>query len=215
MVAMSVSSLEDVYFEKIDALISEEDFYPYTVQVDPVIHELSLIEDRSLTLHEVYDAFDDHVIDESDYRGSEDYPSMRLVDLFYKHWVDLDAVKSRADNLLTYVPTADDSWKVNFHIAVAKYMKKSAMWKGTEHKLDIININPLYYSRYDYESCNLYRHIVGVFNVHEEYWSEFEGTFFTGDDSHTGLVADAVFDSGASRKVSIEGDIAHFMKVLT
>lgn len=210
MSQMTKQELEELYLnDKID--LSFLDAYPAYmgyVNVDEVIEIFSQLENRGMTLPEVYKEFDKaDVFDyEPGYNSDSDRPLMFTIEKFYQAWVDIDAVRNRSDNVLNADASSND-WKVGFHKAVAEMLVK----KG-----QIARLVPSYYGWADYDLIlgKSAGKPIAVFNVKEDYWHEFNGTFNTDDDSVTGLTAHVVFDSGYSRDIRAEKTLSEFMKEL-
>lgn len=183
------------------------DHSPYVIPVESVIHAMAEIEDRSLTLHELFKQLPDSVI-EIERVSDTDYHTMLTIQGLYRAWVDMPALIAREDNILGWEGVAED-WRIGYQ----KSMSDTIVKHGLPARL-----YASYYGWADYDLVFAHQEgkhthpIVGVFDVQEDYWHEFNGTFCTDDDSHSGMVAEVVFSNGTARKYRYEGSLGETMR---
>jgi len=185
------------------------DDYFQTAMLDVIVGEVAKISRRDLTFSEMLEEIDDDLVD-TEFDNDFDYQERRVVEvlsLIYKHWADFEAIESREDNVLRMADSPDD-WKIGYQKSLANLIAVHGV---------PVSLTPSHYGWADYDLMSSefnrtlrYKHIA-VFNVKEDYWREFNGTFNTDDDSHSGMVADVVYSTGISRKVRYEGTLREIM----
>lgn len=184
-----------------------DDFSPYVIPVETIIHAMAEVEDRSLTLHELFKQLPDSII-EANWISGSDYHTMRTIQALYQVWVDMSALIARDDNVLRWENSPED-WRIGYK----KTMAETIIQHGLPAQL-----YASYYGWADYDLVfarqeGKHTHpVVGVFDVQEDYWHEFNGTFCTDDDSHSGMVAEVVFFDGTVRKYRYEGSLGETMR---
>lgn len=161
--------------------------------IDEAIQRIASVKDRSLTFNELMNVLS------LSYRKNSDL--VLTIDRLYPHWVDLEAVAARVDNVLTMTPA---DWKDRLNSVLAevivtngKAVRLSANVDGWEEWNTEIEGSP-----------------VAVFNVREDEWTEFNGTFNDDDDSHSGISAEVIYTSGYSREFRVEGSLREFMEMM-
>ena len=159
---------------------------------------------NNLTLNEVCEAMDDSIIDMDD-RSFSHSSVATMIDRIYPHWVDLDAVIARDDNLLMVEPEGKH-WSVGYNQALARLIAL----RGTPMRLD-----HSFLGWEEYEDRAPGDYAVAAFNVKEDFWSEFSGTFVTSHDSFTGMTADIVYASKYSRRVRMQGELGEIIREIT
>lgn len=194
-----------VMMDKID--LSKVDHSFMSNVLESCIWALAEIDRRDLTLHEVFEKVDDSLIDLEVTTYSDQVAATTLEEL-YKVWANFEQIVAREDNVLNWVDDSSD-WKVGYKKSLANLIAVHG---------SPVSLAPSHYGWVDYDLMNSefnqnlrYKH-VAVFNVKEDYWSEFNGTFNTDDDSHSGMVADVIYSTGISRKVRYEGTMSEIMK---
>lgn len=161
--------------------------------LEEAISFLAEITPNNLTLDEVL-------------KNNEDEVDHEYLDLVYPAWVDLDAVKARKDNILNKkIEDGNTDWRVGYEIDLANFIIKNGI---------PVSLNASYYGWGDYRNEKLDVPIVAAFNIKEENWHEFNGTFNTEDDSTTGLSIDVVYENGASRILRYTGTLGSIMRKL-
>ena len=89
---------------------------------------------------------------------------LMVLDAFYPHWVDVDAVRERADNILSPSYHADEEWKTHFSVACAQYLVE----KGK-----LVSHNASNFGWVDHYSVFNGQDIIGVYNIKMDFWNEF------------------------------------------
>lgn len=147
--------------------------------------------------------------EEMDHGNNWDARQMRAMTEIYAIWVDKEAIVSREDNLLNEPDMSTPHWKAMFNHELAKLLVAKGKLMG-HHR-----------STYGWEEFNerygekkKILDAVAVFNVKEDHWGEFSGTFVTDDDSHTGFTAHVMYANGTFRDVRYEASLGDIMKEL-
>lgn len=162
------------------------------------------VSDNSLTFHEVLEGLDTKK--NSHLRFVPTVPFVTMLGEFYSLHVDLEAIKARSDNLLTSVPT-DDGWRSRFDRALAQLLAQEGK---------PVSLDSSFYGWEDHsKNPHEWGHMVGVFDIQEDSWAEFAGTFASTHDHFTGITADVVYSSGYSRKARMEGTLGEIMRRLS
>lgn len=147
--------------------------------------------------------------EEMDHGSDWDARQMRAMTEIYALWVDKEAIVSREDNLLHAPNTAKPHWKDMFNHELAKLL----VAKGT-----LMGYNRSIYGWEDWDQRSVegdkLKNVVAVFNVKEDHWGEFAGTFATDDDSRTGFTAQVMYANGTFRDLRYEATLAQVMKEL-
>lgn len=134
----------------------------------------------------------------------ESYLIQALTDI-YALWVDKEAIIARDDNVLRKPGDNNAAdWKARFNYELAKLVAA----KG--------KLMAYYRTGYGWEDYETNRatlpKVVAAFNVKEDYWDEFAGTFATEDDTRTGFTAHVMYSDGTFRDLRYEGNLAQVMK---
>lgn len=197
-----------VMSDKVDMSRFDNHYMP--VHLETYIWGLAELERRDLTLNEVFEQIDDSIIDSEFMNTSLDTITTVVLEELYKVWADYDAIVAREDNVLNWVNDPAD-WKIGYQKTLADLIAIHGL---------MVQLVPSHYGWVDYD-LDYKRHEnpvpdwpAAIFNVREDRWSEFNGTFCTDDDSHSGMIADVLYSSGLSRKVRYEGSIGEIMKNL-
>ena len=158
---------------------------------------------NSVLLADVFEA------EEMDHGNNWDARQMRAMTEIYAIWVDKEAIVSREDNLLNEPDMSTPHWKAMFNHELAKllvakgklmgYHRSTYGWEDFDER----------YSEGKKTSV-----VVAVFNVKEDHWGEFSGTFVTDDDSHTGFTAHVMYANGTFRDVRYEASLGEVMTEL-
>lgn len=118
-------------------------------------------------------------------------------------WCDVEAIAERSDNLLKSWAKPAVDWEDNYKRSVAqivvsrgKLVSLTANYYGWQEESRLIKKEP----------------IVAAFNLIEDEWDEFENTYATDVDSHTGFTVDVLYSDGNFRKIRYETDIAEMAR---
>ena len=108
----------------------------------------------------------------------------------YPHVIDVDKVINREDNLLNVKPDIDIHWSDSMEADIGKRIaeKKQYITLGSNS----------YYGLSSWEPDEYHGELVGIFNVKENSWEEFQGTFYEGDETKVGFEAELVYEDGYS-----------------
>lgn len=144
--------------------------------------------------------------EELDHESNYDSMTIKAITDIYSMWVDKKAIIAREDNLLNSPDMTNPHWKAMFRHELAKLM-------ATKGKL-----MAHYRSVYGWEDYirgdGKLPEVVAVFNVKEDYWGEFQGTFVTENDEKTGFTAHVMFKDGTFRDLRHEAGISQLMNEL-
>jgi len=195
-----VKELEEKYLNgeiKID-----DDYTPksHEVNLDEVIYAFATLRTRSMTLSEVFKEIDEYGNYFTNHTG------LTYTRAIYKAWVDLEAVKSREDNILTRERKDASDWKVDYEKSLSHFVFD----KG--YAVPFLEDS---FSRQDFfvkkESIGT---PIGFFNIHEESWSEFAGTFVDHDE-FVGVTVDVVGSNGVSQKFRVNKSLGEVIREIT
>ena len=146
------------------------------------------------------------ILETEELTDSSDAGLVRIMIDLYALWVDKDAISNREDNLLTEPKMDKPEWRALFNYQMAKLVAR----KGR-----LVSLRASYYGWEDYTNTAKLPEIVALFNLVEDAWKEFDGTFNTDDDSHTGFTCDVMYADGKFRKLRYEGTLADIMRGTT
>lgn len=166
--------------------------------IDDTIELLASLPSQNFTIHELVEYAEDNLYIR--FESSD----ISAIDAFYPYYVDLEAVKARPDNLLN-MPT-NISWVTRFHIAVAQMLLPV-------HGKPVKILDKTYGWEDDSAPMPEPRDVIAVFNVQEDEWGDFTGTF-SGIEPKKGMSADFVYSNGYSRRLRFEGTIMEIMEKL-
>ena len=215
---MSKKSVNEMV-EKLSNVVLGDDFIDvefnysfHPTMLDFIVQNMAEIEPRNLTFSELLNKMDDNLVNDYDndpyYASNNDLQTLRIVEALYPHWYDKQGLIEREDNVLNWQLDPDD-WRIGYKMSLAELISS----KGSP-----IALSASYYSWVDYDLLAysdfdkpVRDKAVAVFNIREDYWSEFNGTFNTDDDSHSGMVADVLYSTGLFRKVRYEGNLREIM----
>jgi hypothetical protein len=148
-------------------------------------------------------------VEEMDHGNDWDARQMRAMTEIYAIWVDKEAIVSREDNLLNAPDMTNPHWKNMFNHELAKLIAAKGKLMGFHRSI------------YGWEDWNQrfnegkqFKNVVAVFNVKEDHWGEFSGTFVTEDDSHSGFNAQVMYADGTFRDLRYEATLAEVMTEL-
>lgn len=119
-------------------------------------------------------------------------------------WNNTKAIKARPDNLLNEA-SGDTGWKDRFNRQVANQV----IAKG-----HLMRFNESFYGWEEYDYKEKGHTVVAAFDLKEDHWSEFNGTFNSEDDSRSGFSLHVMYDNGKFRKFRYEADIGTMMRDL-
>ena len=218
---MSKKNIDEMA-EKLSNVVLSDDFIDvefnysfHPTMLDFIVQDMAEIEPRNLTFSELLNKMNDSLVDTYDdyvyYSNNNDLQTLRIVEALYPHWYDKQGLIEREDNILNW-QLDPDNWRIGYKKSLAELISS----KGSP-----IALSASYYSWVDYDLLAysdfdkpVRDKAVAVFNVREDCWSEFNGTFNTDDDSHSGMIADVVYSTGISRKVRYEGSLREIMNDL-
>lgn len=190
--------LEKIFvMQEIDLSWLNHSLYEYNAIVDVAIATLAQ-HNNKMTMQEI--------LDEEDLNSESLYESslIRVMTEIYAFWVDKKAIITRTDNM---IDAPDEvSWKPLFNHAVVNLILAEGR---------LVSFNANYYGWSDYYSELKNEDVVAVFNLKEDEWDEFEGTFVTQQDSHTGFKCEVMFKDGTFRELRLEGDMGSIMRKIT
>ena len=199
----------------IDVQFDRYFFHP--TMIDFIVQNMAEIMPRNLTFSELLVQMNDDIIDTYDdysyysHNGTGDIQTLRIIEALYPHWYDKKGLIEREDNVLNWQLDPDD-WRIGYKKSLAELISS----KGSP-----VSLSASYYSWVDYDLLAysdfdkpVRDKAVAVSNIREDYWSEFNGTFNTDDDSHSGMVADVLYSTGISRQVRYEGNLREIMNDL-
>ena len=144
-----------------------------------------------------------------DYEGDRyECLMVHALTVLYSLWVDKHAIMNREDNLLGSQPVVpgEESWKKDFRQAVLNLVLEKGQVIG------------FYASHYGWEDWEFEKGpvpaVVAAFNLKEDWWQEFEGTF-TENKSKTGFVVTVMYEDGIFRHIRFEGELGEIIRGLT
>lgn len=147
--------------------------------------------------------------EEMDHGNDWDARQMRAMTEIYALWVDKEAIIAREDNQLTAPDLTSPNWKAMFNYEFAKLIATKGRLMGFHRSI------------YGWEDWNQryaegeeLSNVVAVFNLKEDHWDEFDGTFATEDETHTGFTAHVMYADGTFRDLRYEGSLGDIMKEL-
>lgn len=147
--------------------------------------------------------------EDMDHGNDWDARQMRAMTEIYALWVDKEAFVSREDNLLIAPDKANPNWKALFNYELTKLVVAKGKLMGFHRSI------------YGWEDWNQryaegeeLRNVVAAFNLKEDHWGEFSGSFVTDDDSRTGFTCHVMYADGTFRDLRYEGSLGDVMKEL-
>lgn len=191
---LTLNELENLILEDKVDLSTYERYYQMSdksPEVDVVVHELSSEENNILTFGEVVEKMEMSI--------EYDAPYLAVLEAVYPHWVDYEALRNREDNILNW--SESDNWEHGYKISLAQYLKENGV---------IISHGASVYSWKDYSLAQSDKHIVGIYNIKEDSWIDFLGTFVDNEE-RTGYIADVLFSDGISRIARVEGRLGSIL----
>lgn len=147
--------------------------------------------------------------EEMDHGNNWDSRQMRAMAEIYAIWVGKEAIVNREDNLLNAPDMTNPHWKAMFNHELAKLIVAKGKLMGFHRSI------------YGWEDWNQrfnegkqFKNVVAVFNVKEDHWGEFAGSFATDDDSRSGFNAQVMFADGTFRDLRYEASLGDVMREL-
>lgn len=125
------------------------------------------------------------------------------ISVIHSLWIDVDAVVGRPDNLLKSWIEPAANWEDDYKRSVAQIVVSNGK---------LVSLTPSYYGWEEERRLIKREPIVAAFNLIEEEWDEFENTYATDEDSHTGFTVDVLYSDGNFRKFRYETDIAEMAR---
>lgn len=158
---------------------------------------------NTVLLSDVFEA------EEMDHGNDWDARQMRAMTQIYAIWVDKAAIIARADNLLHAPDMTNPHWKAMFNYELSKLVVAKGKLMGFHRTI------------YGWEDWNQryangedLNNVVAVFNLKEDHWAEFSGSFVTDDDTRTGFICNVMYEDGTFRDLRYEGSLGDVMKEL-
>lgn len=171
----------------------------YSQMVDVAIATVAKYHPADL-LHEMLEAEE---IDPVRY-SSYDSDLAHTICVIHALWNYRGKIKSRPDNLLN--PPADDAgWKDRFN----REMAQQVISKG-----HLMRFNESFYGWEEYDHKEEGHEVVAAFDLQQDRWKEFNGTFNSEDDSRSGFTLHVMYDNGKFRKFRYEADLGSIMRDL-
>lgn len=185
----------DLDLERLDEEFSSFPSSP----VEVFISAFAKLENRAMTLTEVMDALSDIPMNS--------HNNHIYLEAFYKVWADFDAITARKDNLLNDLEKDCSDWKVGFNKALIEFL----LTNGTA-----VVLSPDNFTWEDFFiDKSLMETPVAVFDlVESDDWVEFDDTI-SGTNTHYGITADVLYQSGLSRRVRVECDFGEIVRNIT
>lgn len=195
---LNIKILEDLYINnKVD--LNFLNMYQ-SIDLDILFASIAHIFEPHQTLSEVI-----HTFDEKDIYVRYDQLESFVIEAFYPHLVDINAIRNREDNILT-VSKDSTNWKDGFTAHLAEFISNSGR---------PVLLNSGFYGWTDYQfNTKNHGEVIFASMPKSNGWDEFEGTFHEGDTRHYGYDMDVVYADGQSRVLRIEGTLDEFMKNL-
>lgn len=191
---LTLNELENLILDNTVDLSVYERYYQKnekSPEIDVIVYELSSLDTNILTFGEIVDKM------EMDLEYDPAY--LAVLDSIYPYWVDYEALKNREDNILNW--TSSDNWELNYKVSLAQYLIENGV---------VVMHGASIYLWKDYPLSQSDKHIVGVYNIQEDSWGEFLGTFVD-NEQKTGYIADVLFSDGTSRIVRVEGSLGSML----
>lgn len=120
-------------------------------------------------------------------------------------WVDTKTFADRPDNLLNPDARSTESTDEGRQ---DRYDRDIAAIVAAEGSA--VDIKDDYYGWHDFNAKD--EPIVAAFDLDEDHWNEFNGTFNEDDDSHSGYSMTVLTESGEFRKLRYEANIGEIMR---
>lgn len=122
-------------------------------------------------------------------------------------WIDTAYFTDRPDNLLNVAGRSEELTPVGrldrYHRAVAEIVVANGR---------LMRFDESYYGWTDWDGKK--EKIVAAFDLDEDYWEEFNGTFATEIDSRSGFTLHVLYEDGIFRKLRYEAEIGEIMREL-
>jgi hypothetical protein len=122
-------------------------------------------------------------------------------------WIDTAYFVERSDNLLNVAGRSDEKTPAGredrYHRAVAEIVVANGR---------LMRVDESYYGWTDWDGKK--EKIIAAFDLKEDYWEEFNGTFASEIDSRSGFTLDVLYEDGIFRKLRYEAEIGEIMREL-
>lgn len=200
-IAANVAKLEELYLKSEKKLPWLDHSYDsrYSQMIDVAIASVAKHTPTTL-LHEILEAEE---IDPTRW-GAYDADLAHTISEVHALWNYRGKIKSRPDNLLN--PAEDNaSLKDRFNRDVANLV----ISRGS-----LMRFNESFYGWEEYDNTEKDSHVVAAFNLKEDHWKEFAGTFASEEDSRTGFSLEVMYANGKFRKMRYEADLGSIMREL-
>jgi hypothetical protein len=138
-----------------------------------------------------------------------DYPAYLIATMSAMHalWIDTTYFVARPDNLLNVAGRSEELTKEGrkdrYHRAVAEVVIANGR---------LMKFDESYYGWTDWDGKK--EKIVAAFDLTEDYWEEFNGTFASEIDSRSGFTLHVLYEDGIFRKLRYEAEIGEIMREL-
>lgn len=130
----------------------------------------------------------------------------------YLRIVDVEKVINRDDNACN-VKGNSASWKDHMNKALAEEIaKKQTYTLGAENYY-----SPVHYDFFESKGISKKNvpTLIAAFNIKEDSWREFQGTYYYGDDEKIGVSADLIFDNNTHYHARVEESFAALINKIT
>lgn len=131
--------------------------------------------------------------------------TIRFLEQLHTSWFQSAELIAGAANMLN-TPASGSVWQLHYKHALAHAVVQHGSF---------MSMNASYYGWQDYELNVEKPKVLAVLNVQEDQWGEFEGTFVTSEDEHTGFTAVVILEGNRCRKMRWETNISEAVRELT
>jgi hypothetical protein len=136
-----------------------------------------------------------------------DYELVVTMSAIHALWIDVDYFVSRSDNLLNIEIASKElneaGRKDRFNRSVAAIVVAHGR---------LMRFDESFYGWTDWDGKK--EKIVAAFDLKTDYWTEFNGTFATEEDSRSGFTLNVLYEDGSFRKLRYEAEIGEIMREL-
>lgn len=136
---------------------------------------------------------------------SYDARLIRTLTQIYALWVDKKFITHRSDNQLIEPQGEERNWKTLMDFEIAQLMTRKGKLMGHQRS----NYG---WEEYEWKGEKKRPPVAAVFNLREDHWGEFVGTFASGDDSKTGFTCHVMYADGEFRDLRYEGGLGEIMQ---
>lgn len=201
-IADNISELENRYLNanpKMPWLESHSYDDRYSQMVDVAIATVAKYHPTEL-LHTILEAEEIDPVRWSSY----DSDLAHTISVVHSLWNYRGKIKARPDNLLN-PPSDDAGWKDRFN----REMAQQVITNG-----HLMRFSESFYGWEEYDHKEEGHKVVAAFDLKQDHWNEFNGTFASEDDSRSGFSLHVMYDNGKFRKFRYEADLGSIMRGL-